>query len=162
MPTVKSSSAKKLKTNESARLKQVTDWTKNELAGLRQNSKIPICIQLQNGDYIVGTFKVEKVSSGWNAGGFEFTDKRGAIFFCVLMHLNRFNDANEIHDADCQVSRLDLDKSAFRARLDNAHLENDQFKIDLYSSRYEDAKRKLVYAKQELEKVINKVKYILR
>ena len=163
MPTVKSSSAKKYKTNEADKLKHVVDWTKTELEGLRASSKLPVCIQLQNGDYLVGTFKVEKISkSCWSVDGIEFSDKRGAIFFCVLSHLKKFSDANELRDADWLVNKLDLDKALFRARLDKAHLEFDQFKIDLYSSRYEDAKRKLIRAKHEFEKVINKVKYMIR
>ena len=163
MPTVKSSSAKKPKTNESAKLKHVVDWTKTELEGLQKNSKLPICIQLQTGDYLVGTFKVAKISAAcWSVDGIEFNDKRGAIFFCVLMYLKKFPDANELRDADWQVNKLDLDKTLFRTRLDKAHLDGDQFKIDLYSSRYEDAKRKLIRAKHEFEKVINKVKYIIR
>jgi len=163
MPTGKSSSAKKSKTTEDAKLQHVTQWAKNELADLQLNSELPVCIHLQTGDYLVGTYKVEKISTVcWKVDDIEFNDKRGAIFFCVLNYLRRTKDAAELRDADWQVGKLDLDKSIFRVRLDNAHLDNDQFKIDLYSSKYEDAKRKLVRAKQEFEKIINKVRYIMR
>ena len=163
MTKEKSSSAKKLKQTETTTLNKVTSWTKNELSELQANSKLPVCIALPNGDYTVGTFKIEKISSTcWKVDNIEFTDKRGAIFFCVLLCLRKFADANELRDADWLLGRLDSDKITFRARLDNAHLQDDQFKIDLYSSRFDDAKQKLAAAKIEFEKIINKVKYILR
>lgn len=163
MPMTKSSIAKNVKTNEAAGLRRVTDWTKTELAEIQRSSKVPVCIQLQSGNYLVGTFKVEKASDTlWTVDGVEFSNKRGAIFFCVAMHLRRINDANELRDADALVGNLELDKLIFRTRLDKAHLEFDQFKIDLYTSRYEDVKRKLVRAKTEFEQAINKIRYIMR
>ena len=159
----KSSTAKNVTATEAEGLRRVTDWTKHELDELQRSSKIPVCIQLQTGDYLVGTFKVEKVSTTlWKVGGVEFSDKRGAIFFCVATHLRRINDANELRDADALVGNLESEKLIFRTRLDTAHLALDQFKIDLYTSRFEDVKRKLARAKQEFEKVINKIRYIMR
>lgn len=155
--------AKKLdksKLIESYGLSRVTDWTKKELAEIQKNSKLPVCIALQNGDYMVATYKIVKVSGIlWTVDDLEFTDKRSAIFYCAMMHMAKATEAKELYSADVKVSRHESDKALFRVRLDSAHVANNQFKIDLYSSRYEEAKNSLKYAKQELEKIISKAKY---
>lgn len=158
MTKAKSSSVRR---SETEALRKVTEWTKRQLDDLRKNSRIPICVELSNGDYTVGTRRVTKVSNVcWRVGTIEFGDKRSAIYYCVLMHQEKVLEAKELFEVDWAVSKLDSDKSLFRVRLDNAHLADDQFKIDLYSSRYEDAKRRLAVAKRDLEKIISKAKYI--
>jgi len=156
-------SDKKLDTIEAYGLRRVTEWTRNELLDLQKNSKLPICMALQNGDYLVATFKVEKVSDiCWRVEGTDFTDKRSAIFYCSLMHLGRVAEAKELRRIDSYVGQLDLDKSMFRIRLDAAHTNRDQFKIDLYSSRYEETKGKLRIVKQELESSVARIKQLIR
>jgi hypothetical protein len=139
---------------------RVSEWTKRELAELQVNSDLPLAIPLTNGGYMVGTFKIEKVSAScWQVNDISFTNKSAAIYYCAMTHMLQFNAADELCETDQRVSRFELDKNLFRYRLDNAHTEGDQFKIDLFSSRYEQAKQQLVYAKQELEKIIQKAKY---
>ena len=75
------------------------------------------------------------------------------------MHLGKVSEAKELYKIDKHVGQLDLDKSLFRVRLDNAHNAGDQFKIDLYSSRYEESKGKLRLVRQELEILIARAKY---
>lgn len=141
---------------------KVTEWTKKELIELQKKSKLPICVSLQNGDYIVATYKVVKVSNiCYVVDNLEFTDKRSAIFYCSLMHLSKKADALELHRVDSTVSRYDYDKALFRIRLDAAHEANDTFKIDFYSSRFEEAKSNLRLAKQKLEEIIFKAKYFM-
>ena len=156
-------SDKKLDVIEAYGLHRVTEWTRNELLELQKKSKLPICMLLQNGDYLVATYKVEKVSDiCWRVEELEFTDKRSAIFYCSLMHLGRVDAAKELYRIDLYVGKLDLDKSIFRVRLDAAHAAKDQFKIDLYSSRYEETKGKLRLIKQELENNVAAVKRLIR
>ena len=140
---------------------RVAEWTQNELDQLRASSKMPVCIPMQNGDYLVGTRRVIKVTlTCWQVENIEFSDKRAAIFYCAMIHLGKYADAEEIRKLDYQTSKLDSDKTLFRTKLDNAHISNDQFRIDLFSSRYEDAKSKLHLAKQELSKSLVRYKYI--
>jgi len=161
MPKAKSPTVKRSEKIEAEKLQRVSQWTKNELTNLQKNSKLPICIELQNGDYLVGTQKVEKISPVcWKVGEVEFSEKRSAVFYCALTHLKQFKEARELRDMDWRVGKLDSDKAVFRIRLDNAHSANDQFKIDLYSSRFDDTKRRLAQAKQELEKIISQAKYL--
>lgn len=146
---------------ESYGFRRVTEWTRKELLNIQKTSKMPICMALQNGDYLVATYKVEKISEVcWKVNHLEFTDKRSAIFYCSLLHLGKVSEAKELYRIDNHVGQLDLDKSLFRVRLDSAHTTKDQFKIDLYSSRYEESKGKLRIAKQELENLIQLAKYI--
>lgn len=156
-------SDKKLDIIEAYGLRRVTEWTRNELLELQKNSRLPICMVLQNGDYLVATYKVEKISDiCWRVDGIDFTDKRSAIFYCSLMHLDRVDEAKELRRIDSYVGQLDLDKSMFRVRLDAAHAVKDQFKIDLYSSRYEETKGKLRIVKQELENIVSRIKQLIR
>ena len=166
MQKVKSPTAKKLDKTKDAvdyGFQRVKEWTAKELSDLQKNSKTPICIELSNGDYQVATYRVVKISSVcWAADDREFHDKRSAIFYCTLLYLEHFVEAYELEATDTAVSRLDSDKALFRVRLDKAHEVGDQFKIDLYSSRFDETKRRLAHAKQELEKIINKAKYLTR
>lgn len=153
-------SAKTIDAIEAYGLRRVTEWTRSHLLEIQKSSKLPICMALQNGDYLVATYKVEKISDVcWRVNHLEFTDKRSAIFYCSMMHLGKVAEAQALFKIDKYVGQLDLDKSLFRVRLDSAHTANDQFKIDLYSCRYEESKGKLRLARQELEILIANAKY---
>jgi hypothetical protein len=142
-------------------LQRVTEWTKKELEELQRTSETPIIVPLQNGNYIVATNIVEKINNTcWKVNDLEFLDKRSAIFYCALNYLRKFQSAAELFATDQKASRYEMDKIVFRKRLDKAHIDGDEFKIGLYSSRYEEAKCNLVNAKQDLEKIITKTKYI--
>ena len=157
-PMAKSPTLKKL--DNPAVQKRISDWAKKELAELR-NSPNPICLQLTNGDFLVGTQKVHKVNDTcWTVDNFEFRDKRCAIFYCALAHRSKFLEANSIRKLDTLVGKLEEDKLFFRYKLDKAHLLNDQFRIDLFGSRYDDSKKKLVQSKEQLEKIITQAKYL--
>jgi hypothetical protein len=139
---------------------KVSTWTKQNLTELQQSSKLPIITELTNGNYTVATYKVEKISAVcWRAAEFDFMDKRSAIFYCALVYIGKLKDAVQLKEADGIVGKLDMDKAMFRVKLDNAHTVGDQFKIDLYSSRFDESKRHLSGAKQELEKIIQLAKY---
>jgi hypothetical protein len=141
-------------------LQRVTEWTKKELEELQKTSETPIIIPLQNGNYIVATNIVEKINNScWKVNDLEFTDKRSAIFYCALNHVKLQKQAAELFAVDQKVGRYDFDKVVFRSKLDKAHALGDQFRIDLFSSRFEEAKAHLAVAKQELEKIISKAKY---
>jgi hypothetical protein len=141
---------------------RVASWTAKALAELQQTSRYPVAVELANGDYTVGTKKVTKVSQVcWKVGDLEFVDKRSAIVYCALVHVLRISEAKELHELDSFVGKLDVEKATFRVKLDNAHFCHDSFKIDLFSSRYADAKDRLTKAKQELEKILVKAKYII-
>lgn len=155
-------SDKELGVIETYGLKRVTSWTKKELAELQEKSRLPICVPLQNGDYVVATYHINKISNiCWKVEDFEFTDKRSAIFYCALMHCGKLEDAIELHKVDSRVGRYDSDKALFRVRLDNSHKSDDAFKVDLYSCRFEETKGKLKQAKEELEDLIQSAKYYL-
>ena len=140
---------------------RVSEWTKKELAELQSLSKTPICLELSNGDYIVATYKVIKiVGIGWGIDDLLFTNKASAIFYAALTHLNKLEEARELLAADARVALLDEQKNFFRIRVDQAHEQQDEFKIGLYSSRYTEVKNNLVQAKKELNKLVEHAKYI--
>lgn len=141
---------------------RVSEWTKKELAELQALSKEPICLELTNGDYIVATYKVVKLGAGlgWKVDDIMFTDKASAIFYATFLHLNKLEEARELKNADTRVAVLEDERSFFRTRLDQAHLQNDEFKIGLYTSRYTETKNNLVQAKKELNKLLSNAKYM--
>ncbi len=157
MPKERSSSSSRLGTNE---FRRVADWTKRELSNLQKTSDVPVCIELATGDYLVGTYTVKKISSVcWRVDPLEFCSKRSAIFYSALTHMGKIAEATKIHDLDFQVGRLEYERTMFRERLDAAHLALDQFKIDLYGSRFDETKRLLMVAKRDLENIFSKAKY---
>ena len=141
-------------------LSRVTNWTRTELNELQQYSKSPLVVPLQNGNYKVATYLVEKTISSWRVADKNFLDKRSAIFYCALRHLCFLKEADAMYTIDQRVSKYDSDKSLFRARLDSAHEKHDQFRIDVLQSRFDEAKRNLAAAKKDLEKIILTAKYL--
>lgn len=141
---------------------RVSEWTKKELADLQALSKEPICLELSNGDYIVATYKITKLAPGlgWKVDDLLFTSKTSAIYYATMLHLCKMDEAHKLLTVDSRVAVLESEKSFFRTRLDQAHLQNDEFKIGLFTSRYIETKNNLVQAKKELSKIINIAKYI--
>jgi hypothetical protein len=139
---------------------KISSWTKRELHSLQSNSELPICVALQNGDYTVATYYIKKCVGMWAVNELEFNSKLAAIYYCSLCHLARFMDAEQIYRLDRTIGNLEFDKMVFRDKLDAAHLLQDQFKIDLYSSRFDETKRKLAVAKQDFTKKMSQAKYI--
>jgi hypothetical protein len=137
-------------------LGRITSWTQQELARLQKDSKLPICIKLKNDNYIVATYLVEKITPiCWKVNNLEFSDKKSAIYYCAMMHLNKYEAATAIYEADVLVGNLEAEKARFRLRLDTAHKDNDQFKIDVYGSRFDVTRSKLYHAKKELEQILS-------
>jgi hypothetical protein len=141
---------------------KVSTWTKRELYKLQHNSELPICIELQNGNYLVATYLIEKCVGMWQVNDLEFNNKSAAIYYCSLCHLARFMDAEQVYRLDRAIGNLEFDKMVFRDKLDAAHLLQDQFKIDLYSSRFDETKRKLAVIKQDFTKKMSQAKYIYK
>lgn len=139
---------------DNSQLKKISDWTSRELNTLRKESRIPVITKLPNGNYKVASYLVEKQGAEWTADGKLFFDKKSAIFYCALLHVNNFVTANELQKLDSDVGRLEFDKIMYRVRLDKAHEENDQFKIDLYTSRYLESKMLYKTAKSQLDMAI--------
>jgi hypothetical protein len=138
---------------------RVSEWAKKELKELQTKSKEPICLELFNGDYIVATYKVTKIEVGWQVEEHTFNDKRSAIFYASLLHLNKTEIARELQFVDAKVSVYETEKAFFRTKLDQAHLQNDEFRVGLFSSRFAETKNRLVQAKNELEKTLARAKY---
>jgi len=140
---------------------KISTWTRRELQRLQTTSKVPICVELQNGDYTIGTHSIEKYGVAWRVDKkVEFTNKTAAIYYGTLLSLSRLASADDLHRLDRAVSTLEFDKTLFRSKLDKAHLEGNQFKIDLYATRFDETKRKLAVAKQEFTKKLSQAKYI--
>lgn len=145
-----------LKKFDNNHLKKIYDWTSKELNTLRKESRIPVISKLPNGDYRVASYLVECKDGHWAADGQIFFDRRSAIFYCALLHSNNFKSADDLQKMDAEVGRLEFDKSMYRLRLDKAHEDNDQFKIDLYASRYLESKMQYKSAKIELDMAITR------
>jgi hypothetical protein len=144
---------------ESYGFTRVKSWTRQEISDLQKNSQYPICIALSNGNFLVATYLIEKISDHcWYVNNNDFTEKRSAIFYCALLHLNKIIEAETLLKLDRIVSKLDLDKLLYRARLDNAHINNDEFKISLYSSRYSTCSDSLKLYRRELLSYLEIVK----
>lgn len=145
-----------LKKFDNSHLKKIYDWTSKELDTLRKESRIPVITKLPNGDYKVAEYLVEYKHGNWEANDRVFFDRRSAIFYCALLHSHNFKVAEDLRKMDSDVGRLEFDKSMYRYRLDCAHELNDQFKIDLYTSRYLESKMLYKTAKAQLDTAITR------
>ena len=138
---------------------RVCDWAKTELEKLRKD-KLPICI-VTDTKIVVGKCTIIKEENIWLVDNYIFFSKVNAIFYCVLIHLNRVNDADELYKLNNQIHLLSSKRNLFKIRLAQAYLDNNQFKIDVYNSRLLQAKDRLIQVKLKLEKIINQAKYYI-
>ena len=97
------------KLDNSTLKKHISDWAIRQLAEI-QKEPTPICLNLPNGDFLVGTYKVHKINDTcWGVNTVAFRDKRSAIFYCAFVHQSRYSDAYNILKLDRQVSNLETD-----------------------------------------------------
>jgi len=147
-------------------LEKIKRFTEQELSRLsQQNTDLPFCYQIGS-DVLVGECRVKKQSdSEWtvyhrNYEEFTFFTRKDAIFYCIAIFKNQIDLANTIKTQDQLLSRLEFDAIIYRKRYKTATDKGDEFKAELYSTRYLDTMDRISGVKKELQNCVNLAKYI--
>ena len=147
-------------------VEKIQRFTQHELAKLTDTpSELPFCYQLGT-DVLVGKYKVQKINdSCWrvmqdNQQLFDFFARKDAIYYCIALHKEKTQLANDIKDCDSLLNRLEFDASLYRLRYKKAQAKGDQWGEEFYSTRYTETMDRIIHVKKELKKSLNLAKYI--
>jgi hypothetical protein len=160
--------AKSTTKNESASfdIEKIRRFTQDELVRIADApSELPFCYQIGT-DVLVGRYRVVKVDDRcWRVQEhdqilFDFFNRKDAIFYCIALHKEKLQLAQDIRDCDSLLNRLEFDAALYRLRYKKAQETGDSWGEEFYSTRYQETQHRIETAKKELQKSLNLAKYI--
>ena len=92
---------------------------------------------------------------------FDFFNRKDAIFYCIALHKNKYDLAQEVRINDNLIGILEFDAILYRYRYKQAQEKNDDWKIALYSNKYTETMLRIEESKKQLKKsivLINNIK----
>lgn len=145
-------------------LEKIRRFTEQELARL-EHSELPWCYQIGK-DILIGANRVERINDRcwrvWenNQPGFDFFNRKDAIFYCIALHKNNHKLAEEIKNNDVLLNNLEFEATLYRKRYRKANQKKDIWGSEYYSTKYTETMHKINRTKRELKKNLNLAKYI--
>jgi len=91
---------------------------------------------------------------------FDFFNRKDAIFYCIALHKEKLQLAQDIRDCDSLLNRLEFDASLYRLRYKKAQETGDSWGEEFYSTRYQETQHRIETAKKEIRKNLDLAKYI--
>ena len=147
-------------------IEKIRRFTQDELTNLANNpTELPFCYQIGT-DILVGRYRVHKINdSCWRVMQhdqqlFDFFSRKDAIYYCIALHKEKIQLANDIRDCDSLLNRLEFDASLYRLRYKKAQAKGDNWGQDFYSTRYVETMNRIDNVKKEIKKNLNLAKYI--
>ena len=147
-------------------VEKIRRFTQDELTNLANNpTELPFCYQIGT-DILVGRYRVHKINdSCWRVMQhdqqlFDFFSRKDAIYYCIALHKEKIQLANDIRDCDSLLNRLEFDASLYRLRYKKAQAKGDNWGQDFYSTRYVETMNRIDNVKKEIKKNLNLAKYI--
>jgi hypothetical protein len=147
-------------------VEKIRRFTQDELARIAEApSELPFCYQIGT-DVLVGRYRVVKVDDKcWrvqehNQTLFDFFNRKDAIFYCIALHKEKLQLAQDIRDCDSLLNRLEFDAALYRLRYKKAQETGDSWGEEFYSTRYQETQHRIETAKKEIKKNLDLAKYI--
>ena len=147
-------------------VEKIRRFTQDELARIADvPSELPFCYQIGT-DVLVGRYRVVKINAEcWrvmeqNQQLFDFFNRKDAIFYCIALHKEKLQLAQDIRDCDSLLNRLEFDAALYRQRYKKAQVNNDSWGEEYFSTRYQEVMQRIETTKKELTKSLNLAKYI--
>ena len=147
-------------------VEKIRRFTQDELARIADApSELPFCYQIGT-DVLVGRYRVVKIDDKcWqvqehNQILFDFFNRKDAIFYCIALHKEKLQLAQDIRDCDSLLNRLEFDASLYRLRYKKAQETGDTWGEQFYSTRYQETQHRIETAKKEIRKNLDLAKYI--
>lgn len=158
--------AKSTTKNELFDVEKIQRFTQQELAKLTNTpSELPFCYQLGT-DVLVGKYKILKIDDRcWRVQLdsqqiFDFFNRKDAIYYCIAMHKQKTQLAQDIQQCDSLLNRLEFDAALYRLRYKKAQKIQDSWGTEFYSARYTETMNRIEQAKKEIKKNLDLAKYI--
>ena len=147
-------------------VEKIRRFTQDELARIADApSELPFCYQIGT-DVLVGRYRVVKISDKcWQVQEhtqilFDFFNRKDAIFYCIALHKEKLQLAQDIRDSDSLLNRLEFDAALYRLRYKKAQETGDTWGEEFYSTRYQETQHRIETAKKEIKKNLDLAKYI--
>jgi len=160
--------AKSTTKNKSASfdVEKIRRFTQDELARIAEApSELPFCYQIGT-DVLVGRYRVVKIDDKcWRVQEhdqilFDFFNRKDAIFYCIALHKEKLQLAQDIRNCDSLLNRLEFDAALYRLRYKKAQETGDLWGEEFYSTRYQETQHRIETAKKEIKKNLDLAKYI--
>ena len=147
-------------------IEKIRRFTQTELSSLAETQEeLPFCYQIGS-DVLVGRYRVNKIDDKcWrvmdkNQQIFDFFGRKDAIFYCIALHKQQLQLAQDIQDNDKLLNRLEFDATLYRQRYKKAIANSDEWNQEYYSTRYQEVMQRIGSVKKEIKKNLNLAKYI--
>jgi len=147
-------------------VEKIRRFTQTELSNLTQtNNELPFCYQIGS-DVLVGRYRVVKINDKcWRVMDqeqqiFDFFSRKDAIFYCIALHKQKLQLANDIKDSDSLLNRLEFEATLYRQRYKKAITNGDSWSEEYYSTRYQEVMQRIDSTKKEIKKNLDLAKYI--
>jgi len=146
-------------------LVKLDQWAKHEFNYVRHALDIPVLLPLNDKTWVLGNFYIKHLAQH----KFQVTQdrklvhtfysKQAAVFYTVLTKLHKYKTADDILDKDRCVAKYN-DELEFYSKKLLQKKKIDPFKLQLWQTRYFEAKAQYAAAKEQLEKKLLNVKYM--
>jgi hypothetical protein len=147
-------------------VEKIRRFTQQELVKLANDpTELPFCYQLGT-DVLVGRYRVHKINDDcWRVMQsdqqlFDFFARKDAIYYCIALHKEKTQLANDIRECDGLLNKLEFDAALYRLRYKKAQTKSDSWGEEFYSTRYQETMARIESTKKELKKSLNLAKYI--
>lgn len=131
------------------------NWADSEFNNLRHTSNFPVCVPLSSKSWIIANFQLDQLGQhNWRISRDEetihvFYSKQAAVFYALYTRYKWYKTADRILANDQAVAKLNDEMHFYSTRLTSKTA--DGFKLQLWHTKYLEAKSKYQVAKQELE-----------
>jgi hypothetical protein len=143
----------------------LTWWTKQEIQNLVKQGDLVI-LPLENDGLQVAHFKILpdhkiwKVVNAKSSRELCFNEKLCALFYCLYEHKKMYRSSAELLLQDTLLGKLENDEQFYRHKYTIALKKQDRFKQDLWEARLSYTTPHVNLAREQLQKMIKRAKYI--
>jgi hypothetical protein len=143
---------------------KVDSWTVKELVNIGHNTEYPICLQISQNEYWVGTHKIFHIGPNhWRVEHndklvHEFYSQQAAIFYAVYYKCKLYKSADALLWSDQAVVKSDTEVKLYSSKLAN-NKKVDEFKYQLWVTMLDKARSELELARKDLKKNLDLAKY---
>lgn len=167
MKTDALSTKRKFKIDLAIAVKSMHRWAKAQLTSIKQEQKLPLCLELGPALLAVGEYRIEKLSENvWRVKDsnkefvHDFISRPSAVFYAVCMQTNQIPLSHKILKHDNQLGLLESDCSLLRVRFKQAQKKKDGFYTQLYAAKLAQNIAQKREARLLLEKTLRSAKYL--
>lgn len=146
-------------------LEKIDRWALRELSVMSKNSEYPIFFQTGKASYIVGAHHLVHVGDNCyrvTCDGrliHDFYNQKAATLYCVCHKLGLVPLSLELLRLDQTLSKAESDFYNYATRLKTINKDTDDFKRQLWITRYSVAKDAVKIAREDMKKTLESAKY---